>query len=840
LLPVLPAHSQLVAEAGSHAAAGRYGLALALIARALAVAPDDPELLLARASTLYTWGRLQEARDSCLRAEALGLRSASLYAVHGWSCIALGKLDEAEASMRKAVATESGAWEPHCNLALVLQAQKRLDEAVTVYEHALDLDTDNMQCLINLGVCRVDQGDIVAGEAQVRHAIAIDGERARAWANLGVALARQDRHEDAFHAFERAGELERASGEAVESFVNFALHLREANRTQEALGLYEKNLVAHPSLAGHNDYAFALLTAGRFAEGWHHYEFRWINEPLLSLRPDFPRPVWAGHDLRGKTILLRAEQGFGDFIQLVRYAPAVKALGATVLMQVRTGLEQLARGFPGTDRILDRNDPLPEFDFYINLPSLPRVFGTDLASIPADIPYLRTEPERVERWAKRLGAHDALRVGLAWAGSPTHTRDRYRSVPLRMLSPLWGLAGVRFISLQKGAAAEVEKLPAELDFVNLGPELEDFCDTAAVISELDLVLCVDTAVAHLAGALGKPVWLMLPRPADFRWMEGREDSPWYPTLRLFRQSRRDHWEEVVERVKAALQERLRGGVAETRAQGDPLAVPRPMPRLPAVVRPGIPAGHRPGFSAVAETRVGILQYLPDEALVGESLGWYGEYLQPQLDLLARLIRPGATVLEADAGIGAHAVFLGKALGAAGHLFLYEPRPVVQRILRQNLGANRVMNVTLMRRALGRRNAGEVAAPAGAELAAAAGPSSPVVTETLDELQLERLDWLKINDGTLAHEVLDGATDTLWRLRPLLFIAAADEPALTELARRAQAFSYRCWRMETALFNPENFNRRGTDIFSGRTALALLAIPEEIDVDIALDECVELS
>ena len=832
-VPLAPAHSQLVAEAGLHTAAGRYSVALALIARTLAITPDDPELFFARASTLYSWGRLREARDSCLRAEALSLRSASLYAILGWSCMALGKLDEAESSLRKAVAIEPGAWEPHCNLALVLQAQKRLDEAAAGYERALDLDTDNMQCLINLGVCRVDQGDIVAGEAHVRRAIAIDGRRARAWANLGVALARQDRYEDAFHAFERAQLLEKETGEAVESFVNFALHLREANRTQEALGLYEKNLVAHPSLAGHNDYAFALLTAGRLPEGWHHYEFRWINEPLLSLRPDFPRPVWAGQDLRGKTILLRTEQGFGDFVQFVRYAPAVKALGATVLMQVRAGLEQLAHGVPGIDRILDRNEPLPEFDFYINLPSLPRVFGTDLVSIPANIPYLHAEPERVERWAKRLGAHDARRIGLAWAGSPSHTRDRYRTVPLRMLSPLWGLAGVRFVSLQKGpAAAEVDALPAELDFVNLGPELEDFCDTAAVISELDLVLCVDTAVAHLAGALGKPVWLMLPQPADFRWLEGREDSPWYPTMRLFRQSRRDHWEEVVERVKAALQERMRGDFAATRAPVDPFAAPRSLPRLPVVVRPGIPAGHRPGFSAVAETRVGILQYLPDEAWVGEALGWYGEYLQPQLDLLGRLLRPGATVLEADAGIGAHAVFLGKALGAAGHLFLYEPRPVVQRILQQNLSANRVTNVTLMRRALGRRSAGEDAVSGEA--------ASSVVTETLDELQLERLDWLKINDGALALEVLDGATDTLWRLRPLLFIAAVDEAALTALARRAREFSYRCWRMETALFNAENFNRRDTDIFSGRTALALLAIPEEIEVDIALDECVELS
>jgi len=830
--PSAPAHSLLIADAGSHAAAGRFGVALALIARALAVAPDDPELLFARASTLYAWGRLREARDSLLRAEALGLRSASLYAMLGWSCLALAKPDEAESSMHKAVAIEPGAWEQHCNLALVLQAQKRFDEAVAGYERTLELNTDNMQCLINLGVCRVDQGDAVAGEAHVRRAIAVDGERARAWANLGVALARQDRYEDACHAFERAELLEKETGETVESFVNFALHLREANQTQEALGLYEKNLAGHPSLAGHNDYAFALLTAGRFAEGWHHYEFRWINEPLCSLRPGFPRPVWSGQDLRGKTILLRAEQGFGDFVQFVRYAPAVRALGATVLMQVRTGLEQLARGVPGIDRILDRNESLPEFDFYINLPSLPRVFGTDLESMPSNIPYLHAEPERVQRWEQRLGAHDTLRVGLAWAGSPTHARDRYRSVPLRALSLLWGLEGVRFIALQKEpAVAEVEGLPVGVEFVNLGPELEDFCDTAAVISQLDLVLCVDTAVAHLAGALGKPVWLMVPQPADFRWLEGREDSPWYPTMRLFRQRRRGDWDEVIERVKAALQERLQSGVASTPAHAERVIVPRSMLRPAAMTRPGIPAGHRPGFSAVAETRVGILQYLPDEALVGESLGWYGEYLQPQLDLLGRLLPPGATVLEADTGVGAHAVFLGKALGTAGHLFLYEPRPVVQRILQQNLGANRVMNVTLMRRALGRRSAVEVATSGEA--------AAPAFTETLDELQLERLDWLKINDGTLALEVLEGATNTLWRLRPRLFLAAADAALLGTLAERAKAFSYRCWRLETALFNAANFNRRDADIFAGRKALALLAIPEEIDVDIALDQCVEI-
>ena len=301
-------------------------------------------------------------------------------------------------------------------------------------------------------------------------------------------------------------------------------------------------------------------------------------------------------------------------------------------------------------------------------------------------------------------------------------------------------------------------LPEGVDWVDAGAELEDFSDTAALISELDLVLCVDTAVGHLAGALGKPAWVMVAQPADFRWLEGREDSPWYPTLRLFRQSRRDDWTDVVERVKAALEERVREGPVVMPAKTSVKAVTSaPLPwTSPAQLK----AGHRPGMSAVAETRVGILQYLPDEPIVGDALGWYGEYLQPQLDLLARIVRPGSTMLEVGAGVGAHAVFLGRLLGEAGHLFLYESRPVLQRILRQNLAANGVSNVTVMRRTLGSRGEGE-----GSE---AAMPT----TETLDELQLERLDWLKVDASVAALDVLAGASETLWRLRPLLFLAAA--------------------------------------------------------------------
>jgi FkbM family methyltransferase len=406
---------------------------------------------------------------------------------------------------------------------------------------------------------------------------------------------------------------------------------------------------------------------------------------------------------------------------------------------------------------------------------------------------------------------------------------------LSMLRPILDVAGVRFVSLQKGPAAETAGVvPKAVDWVDIGPELEDFSDTAAVISQLDLVICVDTAVAHLAGALGKPVWVMVAHPADFRWLEGREDSPWYPTMRLFRQSKRDDWTDVIERVKAALEERVKTGPNAKASEMKPASKPGSAAPQPLGTLAGLKAGQRPGLSAVAETRVGILQYLPDEPVVGDAIGWYGEYLQQQLDLLARIVRPGATMMEVGAGTGAHAVFLGTLLGEAGHLFLYESRPVLQRILRQNLAANRVSNVTVMRRALGSQGEGE--GTTGVAGSAAMIPT----TETLDELQLERLDWLKVDESVAALDVVGGASETLWRLRPRLFLAAADEATLRELAQRTREFSYRCWRMETALFNPQNFNRRETDIFDGGSALALLAIPEETEVDVALDECIEIS
>ena len=450
--------------------------------------------------------------------------------------------------------------------------------------------------------------------------------------------------------------------------------------------------------------------------------------------------------------------------------------------------------------------------------SLPRVFGTDLATIPADIPYVRVEPELVARWAPRFAVGNALKVGIVWSGANTSAAARLRSMDLQVLSPLRHVRGTQFFALQKGVTdAEIQAVVPGWSLVNLGPELENFSDRGAIV-HLDLIICVDTAIGHLAGALGKPVWLMLHQPPDWRWQEAGETSPWYPATRLFRQRERGNWDEVVGRVKVALEEVVRGGGATVLTQpagrDSSARSPQPSPAL----RPGPGPGHRHGFSAVAETRYGILQYLPDDGDEGTAIGWYGEWLQSQLDLLARLLRPDSTVLEVGAGIGAHAVSVGAALREAGHLLVYEPRPVQERILRQNLAANRVTNVTLLQ---GRLGAGG--------------------TETVDALQLERLDWVKIDDGELAPSVLAGATDTLWRLRPKLLVAAVDAPTLERMADELKGV----WLSLLAACGRRCSIQRisigaAKASLANRSASALLAIPEEVEVDVALPGCVELS
>ena len=323
--------------------------------------------------------------------------------------------------------------------------------------------------------------------------------------------------------------------------------------------------------------ALLLLLQGRFAEGWAAYEARFDTRQGRADRRGFTQPVWNGEALAGRTILLHAEQGLGDTLQFCRYAPAVARCGGRVVLEVQQPLRRLLARMAGVDQVLAQRDALPDFELHCALLSLPRIFGTGLETIPADLPYLAAPPEALARWRARLpkverrqpsdggsgerGGHGAgdrtaerLRIGLVWAGNAGHVNDRRRSLPFDALAPLWAVLGVSWHSLQVGSlTADLAAAPPGL-IEDLGQALDDFAETAAAVCHLDLVVTAYTAVAHLAGALGKPAFVLLPFAPDWRWMRARSASPWYPGLRLFRQDARRSWAPVIEAVAQAVVE----------------------------------------------------------------------------------------------------------------------------------------------------------------------------------------------------------------------------------------------------------------------------------------------
>jgi hypothetical protein len=287
------------------------------------------------------------------------------------------------------------------------------------------------------------------------------------------------------------------------------------------------------------------------------YEYRWCKKEFAKHKRTFPVPQWLGdRALPGRSILLHAEQGFGDTIQFARYVALVARMGAQVIFEVQPSLKSLLVSIEGATATIARGRPLPAFDLYCPLLSLPLALGTDEATIPAEIPYIHAPADRVERWRERLRATRSPRIGLAWAGSDGHANNHNRSIPLQAFSGIFGVSGLGFVSLQKQASETERNVLGSAGVIDLADELGDFADTAAVISVLDLVISVDTSVAHVAGAMGQTVWTLLPFAPDFRWQLDRADSPWYPTMRLFRQPQLGDWESVLGQVQSELRRRF--------------------------------------------------------------------------------------------------------------------------------------------------------------------------------------------------------------------------------------------------------------------------------------------
>ncbi len=337
---------------------------------------------------------------------------------------------------------------------------------------------------------------------------------------------------------------------------NRSLALVDLGRYDELLAGFRRTIELAPGFAEARwNHALTLLLLGDLARGWAEYEWRWRWEGFSEPVRPFRLPLWDGGNLAGKTILLHAEQGIGDTLQFIRYVPWVAECGGRVIVEVQPSVVRLARRIAGISEVIARGEPLPDFDAHLPIMSLPRVFGATMATIPNRVPYLSADATATEIWRARLAQDGVgLRIGLAWAGSASHTHDRWRSIPLSALARLGEAAGILLYSLQVGPAAEqANPRSTPMKLIDHTAHLSDFSETAALIANLDLVISVDTAVAHLAGAMGKRTWILLPPTPDWRWLLDRADSPWYPTVRLFRRPRGQTWDTVIQEVVGELQ-----------------------------------------------------------------------------------------------------------------------------------------------------------------------------------------------------------------------------------------------------------------------------------------------
>jgi Flp pilus assembly protein TadD len=468
----------------------------------------------------------------------------------------LGRFEEAAGCYREVVRLRPDHAEAFSNLGVMLAEQRQLADALSYYQQALTLKPDYAEAHYNRANALKELGRPEEAVAGYREALRLRPTFAEAHVNAGIALAALGRPAEAIVHYQEAV---RTRPDYVEAHNNLGLALAHLGQHEQALARYARALQLRPGFAdAHYNRALTWLSLSNFGQGWAEYEARWR---LAELRPrPFAAPAWEGEPLRGKTILLHAEQGMGDTIQFIRYAPLVKQRGATIVVECQPALLPLLAGCGGIDRLVGKGTSLPPFDVHCPLLSLGRIFAAGLAPIPTNIPYLTADPQRVERWRRELSSLGGFKVGIAWQGSPGYRWDRLRSFPLAQFAALARVPGVRLVSLQKGPGTDQLAAARDFEVIDLGAQLDErtgaFVDTAAVMRGLDLVVTSDTAVAHLAGALGVPVWVILSLAPEWRWLLRREDSPWYPTMRLFRQAQFGDWGEVFERVAGQLRTAL--------------------------------------------------------------------------------------------------------------------------------------------------------------------------------------------------------------------------------------------------------------------------------------------
>jgi tetratricopeptide (TPR) repeat protein len=584
--PRMPdAHYNLAKVLGS---AKRFEEAVFTYQASLQLQPGNPEAQFNLGNTLRDLGRLDDATAS-YRA-AIRLRPSYFKAMNNLGNVLRdqNKLYEAEAQHREALRVKPDYAEGFHNLGVTLAAQKRHDEAINCFHNALQIKPDFTQSRNSLSKSLVEQGKIDEAMALVQSSAPAEKECAEAYLklsdklrsegrldeaisyaqkaletnshlatahhNLGLALFAKNQPEEAIECYHRALENK---PDFAEVHNNLAVALHTIGKFDEALQRVERTLRIKPQLAiAHLNRAISWLRMGDFERGLPEFEWRRLVEDRHARK--FDAPLWDGSPLPEGTILLHDEQGLGDTMQAIRYAPLVKERCRAVAVQCQKVLLPLLKRCPGIDQLIPKGEKLPPHDAHIPLMTLPLALSTTPSNIPAPVPYIFPGEKLVEAWQDRLAAYPGFRVGIAWQGNKKYAGDPCRSMPLWHFSSLARIPNVRLFSLQKGTGTEqISQMPENFSLVDFGDDLDaasgPFMDTAAIMRHLDLVITSDTAIPHLAGAMGQPVWVALNYSSDWRWLDGREDSPWYPTMRLFRQPRYGDWQQVFSHIANELQ-----------------------------------------------------------------------------------------------------------------------------------------------------------------------------------------------------------------------------------------------------------------------------------------------
>jgi tetratricopeptide (TPR) repeat protein len=558
--------------------AGRLDKAESIYRARLSQHPEDLATIIGLADVLTDAGQFADAEELYRRAIALdGESPAAAGAYDGLAAIRqdLGDLENAIPASKMAaqlrgsaddsfgvgntleylgrnvdaidmfvLATEqrAGFSQAHIKAAQHLLAVERCSEAIPHYLAAIDAHPEMAELHCNLANAYRRVGKLNEALDSCRRAIELKPKLAESHVIMGAIWKDRRRPSDALESLRRALAINPNLADPTNIM---AVLVEQAGQIEQAASLYARAVELQPDSAQfHENLGISLLLRGQFARGWQEYDWRRLKPSNPGSRP-FPQPAWDGSPLDGKTIMLFAEQGFGDTIQFLRYAKIVADRGARVLLECQAPLVSVARQVSGIAEVIPQGEIWPECDAQLALMSVPMVLGTDLHSIPNKVPYISADPQLTAAWRDSLKGLSGKRIGVAWEGSATHKNDKNRSMSARRLAPLAEVPGISLISLQKlGRSAP----PENLKMLDRTVELMDFSDTAALIANLDLVVTVDTAVAHLAGAMGKPVWVLLPSVPDWRWLLGRDDSPWYPTARLFRQEIPGDWAGVMRRV----------------------------------------------------------------------------------------------------------------------------------------------------------------------------------------------------------------------------------------------------------------------------------------------------